>query len=232
MKLVKTLLLTGENNHDWKRSAPYCKNLLEESKKFEVDLTTDPSVSLTDKDKLSDYNLFFVDYNGPQWVDPAKENFINAIRNGTNVCILHASNNAFDGWVEYEEICALMWRTGAGHGKYHKFDVEVTDLDHPITKGLPLVFKDHPDELYHGLSHMHNTDYHVLATAFSSIDSGGTGQEEPMVLVKNYGDGRIFHLILGHVGGGGGMDTFENRDFQTLLLRGCEWAATGDCALN
>jgi len=64
MKLVKTLLLTGENNHDWKRSAPYCKNLLEESKKFEVDLTTDPSVSLTDKDKLSDYNLFFVDYNG------------------------------------------------------------------------------------------------------------------------------------------------------------------------
>ena len=26
--------------------------------------------------------------------------------------------------------------------------------------------------------------------------------------------------------------TFENRDFQTLLLRGCEWAATGDCALN
>ena len=77
MKLVKTLLLTGENNHDWKRSAPYCKNLLEESKKFEVDLTTDPSVSLTDKDKLSDYNLFFVDYNGPQWVDPAKENFRN-----------------------------------------------------------------------------------------------------------------------------------------------------------
>ena len=54
MELVKTLLLTGENNHDWKRSAPYCKNLLEESKKFEVDLTTDPSVSLADKDKLND----------------------------------------------------------------------------------------------------------------------------------------------------------------------------------
>ena len=115
-----------------------------------------------------------------------------------------------------------MWRQGAGHGKYHKFEVEVADPDHPITKGLPLVFKDHPDELYHGLSHMHNTDYHVLATAFSSIDSGGTGQEEPMILVKNYGDGRIFHLILGHVGGGGGMDTPENRDFQVLLLRGCE----------
>ncbi|HIA70321.1 TPA: hypothetical protein EYN98_30610 [Candidatus Poribacteria bacterium] len=157
---------------------------------------------------------------------------MNAVRNSTNVCILHASNNAFDGWIEYEEICALMWRQGAGHGKYHKFDVEVADPDHPVTKGLPLVSKDHPDELYHGLSHMHNTDYHVLATAFSSIDSGGTGQEEPMILVKNYGDGRIFHLILGHVGGGGGMDTFENRDFQVLLLRGCEWAATGDCTLN
>ena len=66
MKPVKTLLLTGKNNHEWKRSALYCKNLLGESKKFEVDLITDPSVSLADKDKLNDYNFFFVDYNGPQ----------------------------------------------------------------------------------------------------------------------------------------------------------------------
>ncbi|HIC17235.1 TPA: hypothetical protein EYO77_03900 [Candidatus Poribacteria bacterium] len=60
MKPIKTLLLTGENNHDWKRSAPFCKNLLEESEKFEVDLTTDPSVSLADKDQLNDYDLFLL----------------------------------------------------------------------------------------------------------------------------------------------------------------------------
>ena len=97
MEPIKTLLLTGETNHDWKRSAPYCKDLLEESKRFEVELTTDPSASLADMDKLNDYGLFFVDYNGPQWSNVAKENFITAVRNGTNVCILHASNNAFDG---------------------------------------------------------------------------------------------------------------------------------------
>ena len=73
MEPIKTLLLTGENNHDWKRSAPYCKDLLEESKRFEVDLTTDPSASLADMDKLNDYGLFFVDYNGPQWSNVAKE---------------------------------------------------------------------------------------------------------------------------------------------------------------
>ena len=55
MEPIKTLLLTGENNHDWIRSAPYCKDLLEESKRFEVGLTTDPSASLANIDKLNDY---------------------------------------------------------------------------------------------------------------------------------------------------------------------------------
>ncbi len=225
--MIKVLLLTGQNNHDWARSAPFCKNLMERTAEFQVDLTDDPSSALADNSKLSSYQLLFVDYNGPDWSDEAKANFISSVRDGTGVCILHAANNAFPGWVEYEQICALMWREGTGHGEYHKFDVKFTDPDHPIARALPPVLRGHPDELYHKMVHMHDTAYHVVATAYSSAESGGTGRDEPVVLVKEYGRGRVFHNILGHVWEGGGMDTFEDPNFQRLTLRGCEWAATG-----
>lgn len=228
---IETLLLTGENNHDWTRSAPFCRDLMQNSGKFHVTLTEKPSEALADRAALSKFNLFFVDYNGKAWSDEAKRNFVEMIRGGTGVCILHASNNSFVGWKEYEEICALVWGEGTSHGSYHKFDVKITDAEHPITKGLPPVLSNHPDELYHKLVHMHHMPYHAIATAFSSPESRGTGKDEPVLLVKTYGKGRVFHCILGHVWPGAVMDTFENKDFQRVLLRGCEWAATGEATL-
>lgn len=77
---------------------------------------------------------------------------------------------------------------------------------------------------------MHGAPYHVLAAANSDPATGGSGENEPAATVQHYGEGRVFHCILGHVWRDGPMDTFENEDFQRLLLRGCEWAAAGDVA--
>jgi type 1 glutamine amidotransferase len=224
---IATLLITGANNHDWSRSAPFCQELMQKTGRFEVTLTTTPIVTLADADALKRVQLFFIDYNGPSWGDTAQQNFVQAVRNGAGVCILHATNNAFEGWYEFEEMCALTWREGTAHGAYHNFDIKITDPTHPITQNLPGVLKNHPDELYHRLVHMHHSPFQTLATAFSSPESGGTGRDEPVVIVKSYGKGRIFHCILGHVWEGHVMDTFINPEFQKLLLRGCEWAATG-----
>ena len=228
---IETLLVTGKNNHDWKRSAPFCRDLLQGTHKFNVQMTENPSETLADNKALSKYALIFVDYNGPAWSDAAKNNFVAAIAKGAGVCILHAANNAFTGWKEFEEICALAWREGTAHGAYHEFDIKITDAGHPITKGLPPVLKAHPDELYHRLVHMHNAPYQAIAIAHSSKESGGTGNDEPVLVVKTYGKGRVFHCILGHVWADCPMTTFENPDFQRVLLRGCEWAATGKVTL-
>jgi uncharacterized protein len=229
---IATLLITGANNHDWARSAPFCRDLMQASGKFGVDLTEQPSQGLADRQALSKYQLFFVDYNGAGWGATAQAHFVDAVRKGAGVCILHAADNAFSGWKEYEEMCALAWREGTSHGAYHKFDVKITTPEHPIAKGLPPMLKDHPDELYHRLVHMHNAPYTTIATAYSSPESRGTGKEEPALVVRTYGQGRIFHCILGHVWAGGTMATFENPDFQRVLLRGCEWAATGEVTLH
>ncbi len=225
--MIKTLLLSGANNHNWQLSTPFCKKLLEDTGLFEVDVTEDPSSTLEDKDGLAQYQLLFSDYNGPDWSAAAKANFVDAVSGGAGLVILHAADNAFPGWVEYETMAGLLWREGAGHGAQHRFKVTITDHDHPITAGLPDM-EDHWDELYHNLTHMHNAPIRVLATAYSDPATRGTGKDEPMLVVSQYGAGRVFHNILGHVWKDGCMDAFEDPAFQRVLIRGCEWAAAGE----
>ena len=231
MAKIKTLLLTGANNHDWTRSAPFCKKLLENAGRFETTLTEDPSASLEDAEALKAFDLLFMDYNGPEWSGAAKANFEAAVRGGTGLVVLHAADNAFRGWVEFEKMVALLWREGTGHGRFHEFPVTIVDREHPITRGLA----DYrtTDELYHRLVHMHDAAYHVLATAFSSAESGGTGRQEPVHVLTQYGRGRVFHQVLGHVWPGSpDMSAFENEGFQKTTLRGSEWAATGQVTLE
>jgi len=227
MSRIKTLLLTGANNHDWATSAPFCAGVLEASGRFEVTVTEDPSKTLETLDNPGAYELFFSDYNGPMWGEPAKTSFEAAVRKGTGLVILHAADNAFPGWVEYEKMVGLLWREGTGHGSFHEFPVTYVDRDHPVTRGLE-DFRQW-DELYHRLVHMHDVPLHVLATGYSDAATGGTGNDEPVMVATQYGAGRIFHMVLGHVWPGNpDMRAFENEHFQQALLRGCEWAARGE----
>lgn len=232
MQPIRTLLLTGANNHDWARTAPFIKSLMEGAGRFTVTLAEDASAAL--EADLSGYDLFFLDYNGPMWSEAAKANFIRAVQGGTGVCIYHAANNAFEGWTEYEKLVGLLWREGTGHGQFHEFEVKITNGEHPITRGIADFRIE--DELYHRLVQTPGTDVTVLATAFSSPESGGSGAAEPMLMTTRYGAGRVFHTALGHVWPGdpsgeyrgASLVAVENKGFQQTLLRGCEWAATGE----
>ncbi|HEY3397004.1 MAG TPA: ThuA domain-containing protein [Armatimonadota bacterium] len=230
--MIKTLLLSGANNHDWTRSTPFVKDLLEQTGNYAVTVTNDPGELLADAAEVAKYDLIFSDYNGPEWGEAAKENFSAAIWDGTGLVVLHAADNAFPGWTDYEKMVGLMWREGAGHGAFHEFPVTIQDREHPITAGLA-DFRLW-DELYHGLSHLHGVPFHVLATGYSDPASGGSGQDEPVMVTTRWNLGRIFHMVLGHVWAGDpaenkgcSMITFENPGFQQALLRGCQWAALG-----
>jgi len=226
---IPVLILSGANNHDWEWTTPRLRQILENSGRFEVSGTQDPGTTLADADMLARFAAFVLDYNGPRWGDEAEANFLAAVRGGTGVVVLHAANNAFPGWTEYEELVALCWRDGTGHGSFHPFEVKLIDRDHPVTRGLPPL-PTHNDELYHDLAHMHDAPYRVLGTAFSDPETGGTGDDEPMILVKEYGEGRVFHTPLGHVWRDDlrSRASYADRRFQMLVVRGTEWAATGE----
>jgi len=229
---LPVLLVSGQNNHDWEYTTPKIEQALERSGRFDVDVTLEPAKTLADAAALAKYRCFVLNYNGERWGDAAEKNFLAAVRGGTGVTVIHAANNAFTGWTEYEQLVADLWRDGTGHGAYHAFDVKITDRDHPITRGLPDL-KAHPDELYHKLVHTPGVATRVLATAYSDPATHGTGNQEPMVIVLQFGAGRVFHTPLGHVWPGdvASRATFDDPQLDLLIARGTEWAATGDVTL-
>jgi len=231
---IHALILTGANNHNWSYTSRVHKDTLEESGRFQVDIADLPITSLKDPAKLKKYQVFVIDYNGPRWGDAAEANFLAAVKEGTGVVIIHAANNAFVGWTEYEKLCGMMWITGTtGHGDFHAFDVKWTMPDHPILKGLP-EFKAHPDELYHTLVNTQKSNITVLGEAFDDPKVKGTGKNEPMVMTLEYGKGRVFHTPLGHVwtGSDSAKASISDAQFRVLLARGTEWAATGKVTIG
>ncbi|HWF18457.1 MAG TPA: ThuA domain-containing protein, partial [Verrucomicrobiae bacterium] len=107
---------------------------------------------------------------------------------------------------------------GGTHGSFFSWPVETREPEHPIMKGLPEKWMHTPDELYATLvGPAENVT--VLATAKSDV----TQQNEPILMVINYGKGRIFHTTMGH-----NELSMKDVGFVTTLNRGAEWAATGN----
>ncbi|MBL8757543.1 MAG: DUF1080 domain-containing protein [Phycisphaerae bacterium] len=232
---IRTLLLTGHNNHNWRYTSRVHEETLEATGRFTVDVTDDPGATLADSAALTGYQLFVLDYNDwhqpKPWPEAAQRNFVEAVRAGAGVLVIHSANNAFKGWEDYESMVGLLWREGAGHGKFHEFTVNIVQPDHPVMKGLADFATT--DELYHTLPNPRNARYSLLARALDSTAIGGSGKQEPMAITLDFGKGRVFATPLGHV--------WENQEatkvsihtpgFRTLICRGGEWAATGTVTL-
>jgi type 1 glutamine amidotransferase len=129
-------------------------------------------------------------------------------------------------WKEHAEMVGGGWPDPPSkqfHGARHSFRVRVVDPGHPVTKGLGAGFVA-TDELYHQMTVLPSA--HVLATAWSDPATGGTGKDEPILWVNTFGRGRAYFTALGHE-----VAAMQNEGFQSALLRGAEWAATGTVTL-
>ena len=254
-KPIKTLLITGQNNHNWQVSHVVLKQILENSGRFDVDFVISPEQG---KDMsgfvldFSPYQLVVLDYNGDSWPEETNRRFLEYVQNGGGVVIYHAADNAFSKWPEFNRICALggwegrnensgpyvYWKDGklvkdssagpgGSHGRQHEYVLNGRDKVHPVVKGLPLKWRHAKDELYDRMRGPGNIR-DILYTAYSDKETNGSGREDPLVFTVDYGNVRIFHTMLGNAG----ATTEDNiamqcTGFQVLLLRGAEWAATG-----
>ena len=105
-KPIKTLLITGQNNHNWQVSHVVLKQILENSGRFDVDFAISPEQG---KDMsgfvldFSPYQLVVLDYNGDSWPEETNRRFLEYVQNGGGVVIYHAADNAFSKWPEFTE---------------------------------------------------------------------------------------------------------------------------------
>ncbi len=257
---IKALIVNGQMNqsHDDKQSSPVLEKILELTGEFNVEIATSPeqgSDMSTFKPQFSEYNVIILDYDGDDWPEETKTDFVNYVKNGGGVVVFHSADNAFPDWKEYNEIIGLggwkgrneksgpyvYWENGeivrndtigkgGHHGEQTEVLIETRNPEHPIMKGLPTGWMHAKDELYSNLrGPAKNID--VLATGFSDPKTNGTGKNEPVLFTIKYGKGRIFHTVLGHVKGRGPHVAIECAGFITTFQRGAEWAATGEVTL-
>lgn len=253
---ARVLVLTGQNNHDWERTTPLIVGILEDAgDRFDIDTSTSPAGGADDagwadwRPRFTDYDVVVSDYNGQMWPAEVREAFEAYVDGGGKVLILHAANNAFTGWTEYEQMTGLLWRNadfgarvyindegetvrvpagegpGAGHGPQYDWPITHRE-DHAIFDGLPTTWMHARDELYHG-QRGPAEDMTILATAYST--TGGTGEHEPMLWTIPYGDGTAMTFLPGHLWRGqDNTEAFRCVGYRTLLQRACEWLATGE----
>jgi type 1 glutamine amidotransferase len=228
---IKVLLITGDHGHNWRETTPFIKDFLTKAG-LKVDVTETPAKDLTSAN-LAKYDVFLLNYKdtakgGPdtRWSEDNKKAFAEAVYGGKGLVVYHHASSAFIGGdrfdKEFEKIIAGGWRTQGNHGKRHVFTVTMRNADHPITKGMPATFRHSNDELYQNSVMFPEST--ILATAFSdkALDPKNTGKDEPVVWVAKYGKGRVCENVLGH-----DVEAMKSAGFQTLLIRGVEWAATG-----
>ena len=81
----KTLIITGQNNHNWRASSPVLKQILEETGLFSVKIMYTPDKGgdmKTFNPDFSKYSLVVIDYNGDPWSDKTSNAFIEYVKYG------------------------------------------------------------------------------------------------------------------------------------------------------
>ena len=178
-KVVKVLILDGQNNHKWKETTPVLQQIYGSNENFSVDVSTSPDKKGTEADwdawrpDFSKYDVVVSNYNGQMWPGEVRAAFVDFVKNGGGFVVVHAADNAFTMWPEYNEMIGLGgWGgrneksgpyvyykdgkkvidtskgKGGNHGPQHEFVITNRADEHPITKGMRAEWLHTKDELY------------------------------------------------------------------------------------
>jgi type 1 glutamine amidotransferase len=186
-------------------------------------------------------------WKAADWPEETQKALEKFMKKGGGFVSVHAADNSFPDWYEYNKMIGLggwgdrnekdgpyVYYTNEGvlvrdttpgsagaHGPQHLVPITVRVANHPITKGMPEVWMTTKDECYAKLRGPAE-NMTILATGKDMSGKAPTDRHEPILMVIDYGKGRVFHTTLGH-------DDYscEGVGFIISFIRGVEWAATG-----
>lgn len=273
---LKALIVDGQNNHAvWPKSTIMMREYLEDTGLFEVEVERTASIwkwereeaylplagvgekvraskPMPDPDFAPDFSKYDVVVSNfgnaaASWPEPTKRSFEKYMAEGGGLVVVHAANNSWGDWPEFDKMIGLGGWGGrnekagpyvyynadgeivrddssgrcGSHGPQNEFLITMRNVEHPVTKGVPDFWMHTKDECY-SLLRGPAENMTILATAADTKKLQEQGRNEPMLMVLDYHKGRVFHTTLGH-------DTaaFEGVGFIVTFQRGAEWAATG-----
>ncbi|MCC5928997.1 MAG: PmoA family protein [Cyclobacteriaceae bacterium] len=223
---VSILILSGRNNHEWDKTTLLLEKIFNAHHRFQATYTYQPD-TLTYND-LMVYDAIVSNFNSwPEneyrWPAELEQALLKYIEEGGGMVFFHAATSAFYGWPEFKNISTGAWIDETSHGRPAPAKVSIENQQHPITRGMKdfVIF----DELW--INAEQNSDFEVLAYAINEDAKSKGHPQQAAVMIKEYGKGRIFHTILGH-----DSRAMRNTGFQSLMLRGTEWAANNGVTIK
>jgi type 1 glutamine amidotransferase len=250
---IKVLIIDGCSNHDWKRTTQLVCGILQPTGLFELTVDTAPA-NVNDPayagwcPDFSRYQVVIQNYNnlqgGAPWPAPAREAFVQFVRNGGGVFILHSANNSFADWDEYNHIIGLGWRKKE-YGTAIQIGPDESLIRIPPGQGGDTTHNPRQDRLIHLLGNdpIHAGMPRTWMTPLIEVYKYTRGPAENLTVLSwaedpksptrwpiewtvTYGKGRVYCSSFGHVW----KDEVSPVDmrcaaFQTILVRALQWLA-------
>ena len=217
--LIKVLILSGKNNHEWQKTTPMLVRIFKESKRFTITFSDIPD-TLT-YSTLKKFQLVISNWNtwpdnkirmNSQW----ERDFLRYVNEGGGVLSIHAGASSFYDWEPYHRIGIGRWGKETRHGPRTRGHIYNLDQGHPITMGMGSFYI--MDEIWE------NTDIYPGSKAIGSLtakdEKDGHLIDVSSIFVSQNGKGRCFFTTLGH-----DERALLNSGLQTLLLRAGQWCA-------
>ncbi len=227
----RVLVLSGANNHAWQQTTPVIKAALEESGRFTVDVEENvagmkPQAFEPYAVILSNFNTFGKDASVPVWDGAMKKAFLEHLRKGHGLVIVHAGSSMFYDWPEFQKLACGSWQDGTGHGPIHVAKIFFTDAKSPVTAGLePFWIRD---EFWQNTGVAAGVK--ALATSSPPLAPNEVAKDPTkhnnLLFTTEVDGARGFAIFLGH-----DASAMQNTAWRSLLQRGSEWAATGKVTL-
>ena len=184
---------------------------------FRVDCTQDCASDFT-KERLQHYDIVMFYTSGKLPIDQETLNFFfdDWLRQPGHGFI--GTHSAADTYKEYEPYWDMIGGTFDGHpwGSGSTVTITVHDSSHPASKpwGQEFVIKD---EIYK-FKNWQPEKVRVLMSLNMAKTEKKAPYHVPICWVKNYGQGKVMHMSLGHR-----EDVWSNATYQDSLLGGIRW---------
>ena len=173
------------------------------------------------------------------------------VANGGGIIIYHSA--AIAGEPGYpEEFVKMMggafnFSNGGRKNPKLSFRVDTVKGD-PICEDVPDFWYTAQDDLFVNIKWLEGNNVQVLSTVYDGVEDydfrrmqkhiardyenldisslENINKDHPVMWKNTYGKGRVFVPFIGH-----GTDTIRRPQFDCLLVRGCEWACSGEVTI-
>ena len=111
--LSKALIVDGQSSiyhQDWAERTVLMKSMLEDTGLFTVDVATSPAIGEDNsgfQPAFADYDVVVVNYEGDYWPETTQKAFEEYVSGGGGFVTVHATNNAFPDWKEWNRMIGI-----------------------------------------------------------------------------------------------------------------------------